>query len=185
MKRLYSEAKTSIEKKAEAHVQKFLKIAVEHGYKMPKDDGYKLTVKFNLTSIRVAGQVQKRNFPDKLMNIRFHTPCMKRYKTDYFKRTIPHEVAHIIAYVNYPNASSHGRTFKKIMAMFKSPDSRCHNYNLRKLMNKTTQKRTTKRFKYVCNCDTHYISSIRHRRVVLQGVQYRCNNCGSVIKEGI
>jgi len=42
--------------------------------------------------------------------------------------------------------------------------------------------RQYERFAYKCGCRTHQLTSVRHKRIVQRGYQYRCQYCHSFIE---
>ena len=182
MKRLYIDATTTKERTIQREINAYLKIAKDRGYKLPKDIGYKLTAKFDITSIRFAGQAQKRP-ATKDMVLRFHKKALEKYGKKYIDSVVAHEVAHIIQYAN-GKSSPHGRTFKQIMRMFKADDSRTHTFDLRSLSTSKSVKRNNKqKIAYSCGCFTHMVSPLIHRRMML-GQERRCGRCkGRLVKK--
>ena len=175
MRRLYSEATTSIERIAERKVQYYLKLAKDNGLKLPKDKNIKLFLKFNLKSIRSAGMaVWKRS--KNIMIIRLHPLALSKYKKNYLLTTVPHEVSHIIQFVNFCSSKQHGQQFKKIMRIFDAPPDRCHEYNLGVLRG---IKRIT--FTHKCNCGEHEVSPLIHKRI-LAGQSRICMKCKGELK---
>lgn len=104
--------------------------------------------------------------------INFNRQLLEHNTADFINRTVPHEVAHMVAFQVFgPGIRPHGDEWKAVMALFGADDSRCHNYDLSKV--KTRQYR---RFTYQCNCRSHQLTSIRHNRV-LSGYRYVCKTC--------
>ncbi len=100
---------------------------------------------------------------------------------DYLDNTIPHEVAHAFqrhiygqyTYGNGKRVMPHGNEWKRIMlALGKSP-KRCHNYDT----SNAAQRTVSRDYVYVCNCRSHNLTAIRHKRIVESQAQYRCKNC--------
>ncbi len=97
---------------------------------------------------------------------------------DFFLKTIPHEVAHILTVILYPYAKQdHGPEWKSIMRELGVQPKRCHDYDI------TTCFKANDRIKYACACNhTHMLTKIRHKRIK-NGVEYRCGKCSSRLIE--
>ena len=94
---------------------------------------------------------------------------------DFLKRTVIHEIAHLITHTIYPYASAHGQEWKNIMVFLGAEPSRCHSYDT---TNSTVSNR--KKYDYMCpTCTkTLQVSSILHKRMQ-QGQQRFHNGCGN------
>ena len=75
---------------------------------------------------------------------------------EFFLHTIPHEVAHILAVILYPDAKQHhGPEWKSVMRELGVEPVRCHNYDTSSCYKDT-------RFRYNCACSTHHLLSKIH-----------------------
>jgi SprT protein len=97
----------------------------------------------------------------------------------FFENTIPHEVAHILTEILYPNAKQdHGPEWKSVMRELGIEPVRCHNYDTSSCYNDT-------RIRYNCVCSTHHLlSKIRHNKAKL-GTEYSCGTCKTRLIEHI
>lgn len=95
---------------------------------------------------------------------------------DYYKNTIPHECAHIIANKHWNTRCNHNHRWKYVMHMLGADSSRCHEYDT------TNHKRDVRKYEYTCACPgkVFNISTIRHRRAQ-QGQIYTCTKCRTKI----
>ncbi len=126
-------------------------------------------INFDLTG-KSAGYFKR--LPDGSCEINYNRQLLNLHTQDFLQRTIPHEVAHLVAYqVHGIRIKPHGNEWKSIMELFAADSSRCHSYDVSKL--KTRQYR---RFLYQCSCRSHQLSSIRHNRVI-SGQRYVCKQC--------
>jgi SprT protein len=94
------------------------------------------------------------------------------------ERTIPHEVAHIVAgKLTNGRCKPHGRHWKSIMIKFGCETSRCHNYDVSNSKARTV----SRQYRYECNCQEAMFTSIRHKRAQGQpdGLYYSCRKCRS------
>jgi SprT protein len=128
-------------------------------------------ISFNLGGATTAGQAWGSKWL-----LKFHMGYLNDNKGAYIERTVPHEVAHLVAYYVYCRVKGktrikpHGKEWKYIMEkVFKRPSTRCHSYKKPEGFIKNV-------FEYTCNCKTYELSIIRHRRA-LKGSVYRCGKC--------
>lgn len=104
--------------------------------------------------------------------LNFNRLLLEQHTSDFIDRTVPHEVAHLVAYQVFGlKIKPHGREWKQVMGLFNADDSRCHSYDVSKL-----NTRRYRRFAYECSCRSHQLTSIRHNRV-LSGYSYVCKSC--------
>jgi SprT protein len=91
---------------------------------------------------------------------------------DFLKSTVPHEVAHIVAWVVYGD-NSHGEYWQHVMKRFGVTNiTRCHSYDVTNVV---------KLFPHSCACKTHQLSKIRHNKI-LKGHTYFCTLCKQKLK---
>jgi len=156
---------TALQKEVEQLTLQLLKSAGEH---YGKDPG-KVELKFDLTG-KTAGMAL---FPRRAKPIiRLNALLLIENQEDFLKRTVPHEVAHIIARGFFgKRIKPHGAEWREVMQLFGAEASRCHSYDVSR-----STRRTLKRFSYHCECRTHQLSSIRHNRA-LNGQCYVCVHC--------
>ena len=96
---------------------------------------------------------------------------------DFLARTVPHEVAHIVAWEVFGD-NGHGNGWKAVMRAFGVTDvTRCHSYDVSKVANQQ------KRIPYRCNCKVHQLSGIRASRLEKGITLYRCGLCGSTLEK--
>ena len=120
-------------------------------------------------------------------NIRYNPVLLEENGEAFLKRTVPHEVAHIIVRNRYWGSHTKGHTFHNrpkphgwewqgIMEDFGLDPKVCHNYNT---TNSRVQgkRKLSKDYTYKCACRTHKITIIRHRRMVQRGTTYFCKKC--------
>ena len=97
-------------------------------------------------------------------------------QTDFLKRTVAHELAHLIAWEIY-NATGHKGPWRYIMENMGLTATTYHAYDTTHVPTKT------KRIKYVCSCSVHMITMVKHNRIK-RGTSYSCSSCGEIIREG-
>lgn len=119
---------------------------------------------------RCAGQALPESWV-----IRLHTGLLKQHGDSFIDETVPHEWAHLLAFaIHGGRIRPHGSEWRKIMRLLGCKPEVCHNYEVKPA-------RQVRRHSYRCNCRSHALSSIRHRRV-LAGQAYICRACGSVLQ---
>ena len=128
-------------------------------------------VNFNLKG-RCAGKafLQTRE-------LRFNKVLFKENYKEFCERTIPHEVAHIIAFQIF-GTKGHDYAWRRIMNDFGCDSTRCHSYDTEN----STVRTIKKQYPYKCGCTTHMLTKIRHNRSIKHGGEaYRCRKCGQVL----
>ena len=119
---------------------------------------------------RCAGQA----FAQQWM-IRLNGELLRRYREDFVRDTVPHELAHLVAYARHGAAiRPHGPQWRELMRLLGRPPEVCHQYEVRPA-------RQIRRYDYRCSCRRHQLSSIRHRRAE-RGVLYHCRSCGETLQ---
>ncbi len=109
--------------------------------------------------------------------IRYNALLLNENADDFLKRTVPHEVAHVIARAYHSrNIRPHGTEWQSIMHFFGAEASRCHSYDTQRASTRKLQQ-----FRYACSCSEHLLSSIRHKRS-LAGQRYNCRKCKNPLK---
>jgi len=152
-------------------VEDCLQMARQAGYRTPSI----IDVRWDLRG-KTAGQACHR-FTGSY--IRVNMVLARENREHYIAQTVPHEVAHIIDHYHNGRSSGHGRPWKRIMELaFRRPADRCHSYDTT-----NARVRTLRRYQYVCDCATpHNITSIKHRRIQLEGARYICKRCRGVLR---
>lgn len=93
----------------------------------------------------------------------------------FINQIVPHELAHLICFKVYPNASAHGPQWKGVMRRLGCEPSRCHSYDVSNVSNAKARPYT-----YVCRCGEMKLSQTLHFRAQL-GKKYGCRKCGQKI----
>jgi SprT protein len=157
---------------ARSLTQQLLRTAADHyGIARPRPE-----LRFDLRGL-AAGQV--RFLPRGTAIIRYNPQLLAENGNAFLARTVPHEVAHLIARrVFGSRIRPHGQEWQAVMELFKADASRCHSYD-------TSRARTRRltQFPYHCACRSHLLTSIRHHRV-LAGQRYLCRTCGEALQPG-
>lgn len=93
----------------------------------------------------------------------------------FLNDTVPHELAHLIAYRVY-GSNGHDTSWKKVMMALGYEPTRCHSYEVQK-------RSSAKKYNYVCGCSgkVHEVSAQR-QAWINKGKNYKCIACGTVIR---
>jgi SprT protein len=162
---------------AEIAIMKAIKIAQDHygrEFTMPE-------ITFRLRG-RTAGYwhvyYATETLPER-HTIKVHLQLMTENYEDYCKQVIPHEVAHMVAYLLHgKNISGHGYEWQRVMfdcfGLF--PDQ-YHRYATSHL-----KKNKMRQFVYACACKSHTIPARKHNRLQ-KGHTYTCRSCGTALSK--
>lgn len=124
-------------------------------------------VLFNIKSASIAGQACYAP-----LRIRYNTPMMVLNGMDFINRTIPHEVAHIVAKIVYGRCQKHNANWRRVYVMIGGTNvSRCHNYDTTGLVGKNKTS-----YEYRCGCQTHSVGPKIHKNIQA-GRSYTCRKC--------
>jgi len=153
------------ERQVTARTVELLQQAEEH-FEMPMPQ---VAVHFDLSGCS-AGMA--RFVPGKPPEIRYNALLLAENPVDFLARTVPHEVAHVVARTLFgAGIRPHGSEWKAVMNWLGADPSRCHDYDVSR-----AQTRRLQRFPYRCACRRHWLSSIRHKRI-RAGQAYYCTAC--------
>lgn len=111
--------------------------------------------------------------------IRYNPTLLLRYGEEFLRSTVPHEVAHYLAYrLHGRQIRPHGPEWQALMHTLGADPSRCHDYDVSDL-----HARRLRYYTYRCGCSEHRLSSIRHNKVQA-GTRYLCRRCGETLQPG-
>ncbi len=110
--------------------------------------------------------------------IRYNPFIFAKYFADNLAETIPHEVAHYIAFkMNLRRRIlPHGKEWKKVMAVFGVEANRTCQYDF-----SGVPVRRQQRFPYRCSCTQYEFTTRRHNQVIKGKGFYTCRRCGDLI----
>jgi SprT protein len=110
--------------------------------------------------------------------MKFNPVLFLRNKEEFLNDTVPHEMAHLIAYKVYGD-TTHGEGWQKTMIALGYPPTRCHRYQAMDLKRTVT---ITKHY-YTCACKTRFeLSQQRHRKMIATKFRaYQCGKCKSYL----
>lgn len=107
-----------------------------------------------------------------LSRIELNTQMFLANTEEFFQRTIPHEVGHIVQFILKPKAKqAHGPEWREIMTIMGYGQSRTHSYDTSVSTGKET-------FKYKCGCSDkmYFLSRLLHKKVS-SGEHRTCRKC--------
>lgn len=106
--------------------------------------------------------------------IGYNAAIAERHFVRFMDRTVPHEVAHFVAWIVFGDAG-HRAGWKRVMHDFGVEDnSRCHSYDLTGIVTRH------QRFPYHCACQTHQLT----KRKASSGRIYTCVRCKARLSPG-
>ena len=96
----------------------------------------------------------------------------------YLARTVPHEVAHLICKLRYPNAKQgHGPEWRSIMNLLGAEETRCHSYSI-----VNAPGTHARNHKYTCACAGRVFSlTTRLHNAIEKGNTRRCRACSTTL----
>ena len=126
-------------------------------------------VKLDLKGLSAGTATPQKNL------LRFNKELFISNQPHFLMHTVPHEVAHLIAYQVYGvKIKPHGKEWQSIMTLvYALPANRCHHYSV--------PKKTSRYFIYKCACNTLHPLTIRRHNAVNKGSQYMCKKCLSTL----
>lgn len=104
--------------------------------------------------------------------LRFNKELLINNQKHFLMHTVPHEVAHLVAYHIYGiKIKPHGKEWQSIMKLvYNLPPERCHRYNISKKINRY--------FVYSCGCEANkHLLTIRRYNAISKGKKYICKRC--------
>ncbi|PXY98561.1 SprT family zinc-dependent metalloprotease [Gilliamella apicola] len=104
--------------------------------------------------------------------IQLNTTMLCENGEKFIEEVVPHELAHLITFQIYGKVKPHGKEWQYIMSeIMKLHPKVTHNFNFKR-----------KEYVYICDCQEHYLSSIRHNKIEKNKISYQCLKCGSILK---
>lgn len=125
------------------------------------------TCSFDLRG-RTAGQAYYKEH-----HVRVNAVLLTENAEAFMTRTLPHEVAHLVAHrLHGSSISAHGPEWQAVMRAFGLEPSRCHSYD-------TSRARVGKTYRFRCSCRTFEVTARRARNAMVGGL--RCRKCGTTL----
>ena len=134
-----------------------------------------IEIRFDLRGA-AAGQARCRADAGPVIRL---NPVLMAENADFVAETVPHEVAHVGVFYWLGGRAHrpHGPQWRRLMHLLGADPDRCHRYDVNNAVT-----RRLRRYRYVCGCRSHELTSIRHQRA-RRGVIYRCRGCGETLQE--
>ncbi|MFD1259869.1 SprT family zinc-dependent metalloprotease [Entomomonas asaccharolytica] len=122
-------------------------------------------VQLNLRGYNAGTATPQKNL------LRFNKQLLLANQQHFLKYTVPHEVAHLIAYQIFGlTIKPHGKEWQLIMQqVYQLPAERCHHY--------TVARKPKRYFIYQCPCNQQHPLTIRRHNAIQQGTRYICKGC--------
>ncbi|MDF7670506.1 SprT family zinc-dependent metalloprotease [Orbaceae bacterium ESL0721] len=91
--------------------------------------------------------------------------------TPFIEEVVPHELAHLLVYKQYGRVKPHGKEWQNIMRTVLGREA------------KTTHCFSVSRptYVYICACQEHHLTLIRHNKIQKNNTQYFCKKCGKLL----
>lgn len=129
----------------------------------------------------------------KAWQVRYHPTFLKENPEKYMARTVPHEVAHLVAKAVF-NEPGHGYSWQRVMLDLGVSDiTRCHSYSTTNVVTKTQKLHACK-----CGCKTHQVKTSKFNAIKAGGrnvtrngrktfvkYTYSCIYCKQVLTPGV
>ncbi len=111
--------------------------------------------------------------------IRYNPWLFAKYYEESLANTVPHEVAHYLVDRVYGlgRTRPHGREWQAVMQALGAEPRRTADYNLDSI-----PQRQHRQFSYRCDCRSHQLGSVRHKRIKQRRARYHCRSCGGALR---
>jgi len=112
--------------------------------------------------------------------IRYNPWIFAKYFEESLTNTVIHEVAHYVVDCVWGirHVKPHGKEWRETMVAMGAEPKATGSYNLSGIPT-----RQYRRYAYRCECKTHELTILRHRKIVERGASYRCQSCHSILKQ--
>lgn len=122
-------------------------------------------VQLNLKGYNAGTATPQKNL------LRFNKQLLLDNQQHFLKQTVPHEVAHLIAYQIFGlKIKPHGKEWQLIMQkVYQLPAERCHHYEV--------ARKKKAYYIYECACKTQHPLTIRRHNLIQKGSKYICKYC--------
>lgn len=109
-------------------------------------------------------------------HIRLNKQLLIENGQSFINQVIPHELAHLIVFkhVSY-HAQPHGKEWKTIMStIFLRPPLVKHQFDVSNIRKNS--------YCYICSCQIHQLSQIRHNKIQRNTAVYHCRRCKQILR---
>jgi SprT protein len=127
---------------------------------------------------KAAGQALY-NFVDGKCYIRIN-PVLLNENVDYcINQTVPHEIAHLVAYMVFGRVRPHGIHWEAVMRTFGKPAKRCHQLSTDTIQSLRSPRRQTRMMKCLCpKCNATFPITRNKATKMYRGWSYTHVGCG-------
>lgn len=129
---------------------------------------------------KTAGMYQVRQSGKQMLRrIRINPWIAAQNFDEALSSTVPHEVAHFIVDCLYgmKKVRPHGAEWQAVMGDFGVVPEVRGSYSLEGI-----PVRNYRRYTYACRCQSHRLTSVRHKRVMQKKARYLCRFCGDTLQ---
>ena len=108
-------------------------------------------------------------------------PILLNENVEYVvNQTVPHEVAHIVAYMVFGRVKPHGLHWEVVMRAFGKQANRCHQLNMATIQSLRSPRKETKMMKCLCpKCNATFSITKNKATKMAFGWTYIHTGCGS------
>lgn len=107
--------------------------------------------------------------------IQYQMGIARENQEEFINRTVPHEVAHLIATAHFRKNCGHKTEWQYVMRKFGLTPSRCHSYDVSRVSNKN--------IKYTCQCGlTFQVGKNLHGKIQ-NGSTHFCRKCKTELRK--
>ena len=122
------------------------------------------TISYDLRGVKAGIAYLQKNV------IKFNRTLLLENSDEFIRQVVPHELAHLIVYQVFGRVKPHGQEWQAVMTqLFNLPPDTCHQFDIKNVQGET--------FEYSCACQTHFLSTRRHNRIVREKIEYLCRKC--------
>lgn len=114
-------------------------------------------------------------------SVSFNLPMLFQEKQDFIDRTVPHEVAHCLAYLKFGDLGrGHGDIWRYVLQTIGGTDlTRCHQFDT---SHYSAGRKRQRRWPANCDCGAVRSVSTTIRNKMLRGQRRFCNTCKSTVQ---
>ena len=104
----------------------------------------------------------------------FSLEALQKHPNHLLNDTVPHEIAHLVCYVNPRLGRNHNPGWKRVCRQLGGNGERCHTLTL-------TPAKVMRKYKYVASCGTEVEVGAKHHKQILRGNTLTLRNTGGKI----
>jgi len=156
-------------------------IALYHSSDLKQKPLPLINISFNLRGKTRLGSVRFDIFK-RYATINVHLEAYSKLGDTYLRDVFSHEFAHVITYTVYGKTKPHGSRFVYVCKkLFPQNYESIASARYRGEFVLDSGKKL-KVYDYVCGCQIHKLTSIRHNRILRKMAVYKCKKCKGILK---